>query len=87
MHGIPRSRSVDDMDIKQKEQDADTPHKVLSNVKNEISQEAISKLTQKHLGMIASRAKNINRKVMKVKSVTPSSNRNIDIRISAESFV
>ncbi len=83
-----RSRSVDDMDVVNNPS-VESPPKVWSAVKQDISMEEIQKLAQKHLLMIAGRAKNVTRKMNKVKSAAQlsSSRVDIDIKIGYESFV
>ena len=64
----PKARSVDDMDILDKQRDL-IEHKISSKIVNDFKPSFLEKLTIKHLEMIANRTQSIQRKMIKTRSI------------------
>jgi hypothetical protein len=67
--GPSKARSVDDMDAIYKEEKDPEPI-ILSNANMDLKPAFLKKLTMKHLEMIASRTKTLERKMTKTRSRT-----------------
>jgi hypothetical protein len=64
----PKARSVDDMDILDKQRDL-IEYKISSKIVNDFKPSFLEKLTIKHLEMIANRTQSIQRKMIKTRSI------------------